>query len=208
MIESYPLTWPMGQPRTKNCGESAFKLPIGIARDRLLNELRLLDTRDVVISSNLPMRRDGLPYANASEPSDPGVAVYFDRRVGVEVRHDPSGIARTASAWKPYVIACDTYRRFVWNLRAVGVTVEALRTIQRHGASSMLEQAFTGFAALPAHSNGAKPWWEVLGVSEGATADEIKAAWIELSKIHHPDTGGSHERMVEINAAFQASGAR
>jgi hypothetical protein len=189
-IERWPLQWPTGQPRTIDRVDARFDTPIGITCDQLLRELRLLNTRDVVISTNAPVSRNGTPYASSREPSDPGVAVYFDRRVG--------------SQWKPFVIACDTYRKLVWNLRAIGMTVEALRTIQRHGASSMLEQAFTGFAALPAASR-VKPWWEILGVSEDATAEQIRDAMKELAKIHHPDVGGSHDRMAEINAAFEAS---
>jgi len=193
-LEAYPLTWPTGQPRIPawKRTDSQFKVQIGRTRDELLAELRLLGASGVVISSNLPVRRDGIPYADAREPQDPGVAVYFDRRVNGERR--------------PFVIACDTYRKLVWNMRAIGMTVEALRTIARHGASSMLEQAFTGFAALPpAHQ--VKPWWETLGVAREATADEARAAWVELAKIHHPDAGGSNERMTEINAAFERAKA-
>ena len=192
-IPSYPLTWPQTQPRTSpgNRVPARFKVEIADTINDLLAELDLLDTRHIVISSFVPTKRDGLPYANSPEPSDPGVAVYFDRRIG--------------SVWKPFVIACDHYTKFRWNLRAIAMTVEALRTIARHGASSMLERAFTGFAALPPATNGVKPWWEVLGVSERDSHDVIKAAWLELVKIHHPDTGGSTARMAEINAAYEAA---
>jgi hypothetical protein len=186
VIESYPLTWPHGQPRTQARTHSRFKINLARSRDALSAELRLLGARDIVISSNVELRRDGLPYANSREPVDPAVAVYFERKA------------------RPFVIACDTYARVADNLRAVGMTVSALRTIHRHGASSMLEQAFSGFAALPAAFRE-KPWWEVLGVSEKATSTEIREAWLELTKIHHPDLGGDSERMAEINAAYQRS---
>ena len=165
-----------------------------------LQELDLLDTRHLVISSFVPTKRDGLPYANSPEPSDPGVAVYFDRYI-------PSPRSRRFDEWKPFVIACDHYTKFRWNLRAIAMTVEALRTIARHGASSMLEQAFTGFAALPPASNGAKPWWEVLGVDQTSLFAVVRDAWLELVKIHHPDAGGSTARMAEINAAYEAAKA-
>jgi hypothetical protein len=197
MIDATPLQWPIGQPRTTRRIDARFKTKMVFVVGDLVNELKLLGARDVVISTNAPVSRNGTPYANSSEPDDPGAAVYFDRRVRNMRSHDPD-------TWKPFVIACDTYRKLVWNLRAIGMTVEALRTIQRHGASSMLEQAFTGFAALPSVGH-TKPWWEVLGVSEDATREEIRKAVAELAKIHHPDVGGSHERMSEINAAFEAS---
>jgi cytochrome c5 len=55
------------------------------------------------------------------------------------------------------VIACDSYSTVRANMRAVGATVEALRAIQRHGATSLLERAFTGFAALPPKGGGDVP---------------------------------------------------
>jgi DnaJ-domain-containing protein 1 len=122
--------------------------------------------------------------------------VYFDRNVPVPTPEKP-----WAQVLRPFVIACDTYRKVRWNLRAIGATVEALRAIQRHGASSMLEQAFTGFAALPP-ANRAKPWHEVLGVAETAAAEAVRDAYRELARIHHPDAGGNAERMAEINGAF------
>jgi hypothetical protein len=187
-ISASPLCWPALQPRVApyQRTSSRFKVSLAESRTDLLRELALLGAKDIVISSNLELRRDGLPYADAREPSDPGIAVYFSRNK------------------KPFVIACDTYNKVAHNLRAVGVTVEALRTIQRHGASSMLEQAFTGFAALPA-AGFKKPWWEVLGVSERSTTTERRDAFNGLCLIHHPDRGGSHERMAEINEAYTTS---
>jgi hypothetical protein len=204
-IDAYPLTWPHPQPRTAPHARThaAFKVDTGDSISHLVANLRMLNTRQVIISSNVPTKRDGLPYADFREPTDPGVAVYFDRYVKST---DPR-VFGGAGAWLPFVIACDHYTKLRWNLRAIGMTVEALRTIARHGASSMLEQAFTGFAALPPASNGKKPWWEVLGVHVGCTIEEAREAWIELVKIHHPDAGGDTKRMAEINAAFEEAKA-
>jgi DnaJ-domain-containing protein 1 len=71
----------------------------------------------------------------------------------------------------------------------------------------MLEQAFSGFAALP--PAGPKPWREVLGVHgvSGEMAREVaRTRYRELAAEAHPDrAGGSHERMAEINAAYEAA---
>lgn len=44
--------------------------------------------------------------------------------------------------------------------------------------------------------------YEVLGVKRGADLDEIKAAYRQTCKARHPDLGGSHEAMVELNTAY------
>lgn len=50
-----------------------------------------------------------------------------------------------------YVLACDLFNEVRLNMHAIGLTVIAMRQIERCGASSMLERAFRGFmAALPA----------------------------------------------------------
>lgn len=108
-------------------------------------------------------------------------------------------------AKKPFVIACDTFSEGRHNIRAIGLTVEALRSIQRYGATSMLEQAFTGFAALPPAVEE-KPWWEILGVPLNSSQDAIKSAYRELAKRHHPDNGGDLEKMKELNRAYFAAG--
>ncbi|KAK3591614.1 hypothetical protein CHS0354_013798 [Potamilus streckersoni] len=52
----------------------------------------------------------------------------------------------------------------------------------------------------------AKTHYEVLGVSRKATQDEIKAAYINLSKQLHPDLNKSdpkfHEKFVRVNEAY------
>ncbi|MBX3205142.1 MAG: J domain-containing protein [Labilithrix sp.] len=195
-IEAYPLTWPLAYPRTSPAQRrfSNFTVDLVHSRDELLAELRRLGAGNAIISSNMPARRDGAPLANAREPDDPGVAVYFDRY--------------TNKAWAPFVIACDVYVRVRFNLRAIQKTIDALRTIERHGSSAMLEQAFSGFAALPAaaSSSGDPPWWETLGVARSADEAAITAAYRSLSRQHHPDVaGGSVERMTSINRARDAA---
>lgn len=46
--------------------------------------------------------------------------------------------------------------------------------------------------------------YAVLGVPPSATATEIKAAYRALVKLHHPDAGGDEERILALNAAWEA----
>ena len=61
----------------------------------------------------------------------------------------------------------------------------------------MVQQAFTGFMALPAPPSA----WELLGLKPGAPEAEIDAAYRRKAKQAHPDAGGSHDQMATLNAA-------
>jgi hypothetical protein len=87
------------------------------------------------------------------------------------------------------------------NLRAVGLAVEALRGLERTGASELLERAYAGFALLPA----AADHWGVLGVPRGSRRDVIDARLKELARQHHPDKCGDPAVMASINAAYHAA---
>ena len=88
-------------------------------------------------------------------------------------------------------------------MQAVWKTIEALRGIARWGTGDMMERAFTGFEALPAPGQHAKhPWWQVLGVHQNATPEEIKTAYRRQAMACHPDHGGSEALMAEVNAAY------
>lgn len=45
---------------------------------------------------------------------------------------------------------------------------------------------------------------QVLGVGADATADEIKQAYRQLARQHHPDAGGDAERFHQIQQAYEA----
>lgn len=45
-------------------------------------------------------------------------------------------------------------------------------------------------------------YYDALGVSKSASADEIKSAFRKLAKEHHPDRGGDEKKFKEINEAY------
>lgn len=184
----FPLSWPAGWPRTprhKQTRNERFMRNLSVARatDAVLDEVRSLGGRGVVISTNLELKRDGLPYSNRRAPDDPGAAVYFRLKD------------------KPLVLACDRWDRVEQNLWAIAKHINALRGQERWGVGTVA-QAFAGYTALP-DPNARRPWWEVLGVHRGASPIDIRSAYNEAAKLHHPDRGGDVERMAEINAAYE-----
>lgn len=182
MIENYPLYWPEGRPRTKFRIRSRFKQTFGAARDGMMAELSQLGAREVILSTNIPVRGDGLPYASAREPSDPAIAVYFNYKK------------------RPMCFACDQYDLARDNIWAITLTIRAIRGIERWGSSDMMERAFRGFTALPEPS-----WKSVLELNGNATAASVEEAFRRLSHIHHPDKGGSPERFMALVKAREAA---
>jgi len=49
-------------------------------------------------------------------------------------------------------------------------------------------------------------FYEVLGVNENATQDEIKKAYRKLAVEHHPDKGGSEDKFKQISEAYDTLG--
>lgn len=174
MIKSYPLHWPEFRPRNRQFLVSAFKQTDGKAISHTLHEIELLGGEEVVISTNIKVRQDGLPYANQPRVSDPAVAVYFTYK------------------GKQMCFACDKWESVYDNIYAIGMTINALRGIERWGSGSMVEQAFTGFVALPAP----KDPYAILGIVPGATEDEINAAYRRAAK-----ATAVPEQLYELNAA-------
>lgn len=171
-------------------------------RDGVLRNLDLMGVNPghVVISSNIPLRRDGLPYANTRSPEDPGIAVYWYDRASGQQR----------------CIACDRWDKAIDNLRAIELSLEAMRGLDRWGSSQIVGRAFAGFSALPPSGDD---WRSVLGfpsnfpttvfqrggsVALGAV-DEVKKRYRELASRAHPDIGGSEHEMVRLNQAFAAA---
>ncbi len=185
MTQAYPLQWPAGWQRTAAHRRQPSKFKPGALATEAQEcrwELQRLGARQPVISTNIELRQDGLPYSNRRRPDDPGVAVYFTYE------------------GRQQCIPCDRWATVEENLRAVWKSIEALRSLERWGAKSFVDAAFTGFQALPAPSQS-RAWWEVLGVSQHATPDQINAAWREKAREAHPDNGGTDALMSEINVA-------
>lgn len=188
MIEAYPLYWPEGWKKTDqwNREHSKFKSTFAVARDELLREVERLRGRyyhgsDPVLSTNVTLRQDGLPYANQREPNDSGVAIYFEYKK------------------KQMCFACDKYYKVWENMVAIRKTIEAIRGIERWGASDMMEKAFQGFVALPSDGNS---WWQILGLRRDATRHEIELAYKRKRSEHHPDRDGNAEMFNKVVNAY------
>src|SRR5260221_2077954 len=87
---AFPLSWPMNWPRTQrqHVRESRFKgrwnmntgrtkHSVERVRRELADELQRLGAQNPILSTNVKLRIDGLPFSNQTQPEDRGAAGYF-----------------------------------------------------------------------------------------------------------------------------------
>lgn len=180
-IPAYPLQWPDGLPRTERRVSSQFRTSLSAALNNVRKSLEAFGrdsgkaVSDISISSNVTLGND--------RPPDTGVAVWF--------------------TWdgQQRCIAVDRYPKAEDNLQAIHHVLEARRTEMRHGGLHVVRQTFKGFTALPSPP-GRKGWREVLNLTAAnVTANDVDAAYRRQAASAHPDTGGDHDKMAELNRA-------
>lgn len=194
-MEAYPLQWPLGYERTLpgSRKDSLFKQSMDKAQQNLRAQLKMMKATDLVVSTNIPVRKDGMMYADymARRIDDPGVAIYF-KIDGVSVS-----------------MCCDYYNRVWENIHALALAIEGLRTIQRHHVSEFIKRAFTGFTALPpAADTPENPIriWDILGLpGKPDSISQVKNAYYEQAKVKHPDAGGSVSEWNELVNAYESA---
>lgn len=214
MAGGSPLHWPAGWPRTpahdrerakfhrktsQGLGWGSRRISIGEAANFLVDELirlgiaKLPDGEyDYILSTDLKLRLDGLPYSNQKSPDDPGVAAW----------------------WTPWgedgqrVIAIDRYDRIADNIYAIGKTIEAMRGIDRWGGGEILTRTFAGFTALPSPESikAESDPWSIIGVSQGANIDDVKRAYRIALSAAHPDKGGNSAYFQAVKDAGRTLG--
>ncbi len=180
-----------------------FKASWSDTQELLAREASYLGADLVVVQIDITehdLRRDGMIRAN-TRTKFPGVRVSFDSRHG------------------PLTYATDAYDA-VWsgdmtgwqaNVRAVALTLEALRAVDRYGVGQRGE-AYVGWQALPQTASGRMSREEAADLLaaglDGVTADQllrdpdtVRTAHRILTKRHHPDLGGDTNLFAQINVA-------
>lgn len=181
MAHVYPLAWPPGWQRTERRTASRFKALTSKALILLTAEIRRLGGEGIVISTNLPLKADG-SFRQDRDPVDPGVAVYFRR------------------ADRDVVFACDQFDEVRENLYAVAKTIEAMRAIERYGASELVNRAFSGFLGLPAVASEGEDCWAVLGLAPMSSESVVRLVYRDLARKLHA-AGAADAEFTRINIA-------
>jgi hypothetical protein len=180
-----PLQWPDNMPRTPSSKRvrSPFRTNHAVAVQNVIKSLQGFQ-KDAGIRIENPVLSSQVDFLGRLNGSDPGAAAWF----------------KMEGQWVAFGV--DRFPDVAGNIQAIHHIIEARRVELRYGGLAIVRQTFKSFIALPAPA--LKRWFEVLGVSENATPDQINAAYRRLAAEHHPDKGGSHNMMAELNTARDA----
>lgn len=170
---------------------SAFRATYSQTLKLLEYEVSCLRARNVIIAAGFSpsmIRNDGWPYARAVA-QHPACAVYFQR-----------------GASENLVFQCDNYVSFPENLRAVALTLQSLRAVDRYGVSKLGEQ-YRGWLALapadPAQTLADKSGMPVERDPGGAvSADWVRKAYRKAASIYHPDVSADQDAWLEVQQAY------
>ncbi len=163
----------------------------------LAREVSMIGGRNVVIEMDVPesaIRLDGGLRATAKTET-PAVVVAFDSKHGPLLYRDDRFTSRWASqgpSWQQ-------------NVRAIALTLESLRAVDRYGATSTGQQ-YTGWKQIEAPTPPPEFPWSVLEGLAGASLEEHgHDRVISLARRKaHPDHGGTPESWARFTTAYQA----
>jgi hypothetical protein len=167
----YPETYPRRSRWTFRNGWSD-------TLDLLQYEIDRLDGHSPVIGAGFrpgDLRMDGLPRANARDPSHPGIEISFDSMYG------------------RLTYSTDVCERWEHNVRSIALGLEALRAVDRFGISKRGQQ-YAGFAQLTA--GGPDPG---RGKQLVERHGDVKKALMAT----HPDQGGDPREFADVQAYRQ-----
>lgn len=171
-------TWP-GEQTTRR-KRAPFKAQYNNTLNLLDRELRYLGAETVVLEAAVDeqdIRLDGHLRASCN-PRHSGIIVSFNSKHG------------------PLRYACDTYDKWQMNLRAIALTLERLRAVERYGAVKHGEQ-YKGWKQLPASSGDTDMTFDQAAVfvtngtqygpSAVYDADIFRAVYRQKAAQFHPD---------------------
>lgn len=189
-VRFHPLgTWP-GE-RTKSPKRGTFKVSWGKILNDLERELNYLKAHSIMIFAGFQafqIRADGWPKGG-SAPIDQGIVLQFESKHGT------------------LKYACDTYDHWHQNLRAISLTLDNLRAVDRYGATKTGEQ-YKGWKSLPEQPgaaltvDAALEWLssvsKIYAPAMRTSEDAFNQACRKAATVTHPDAGGSNEQFQKF----------
>lgn len=211
-----PITvWP--QEFTKPRKYAQFRASYSDTLKLLNAELERVYARNVVIQLALnprDIRLDGKPRADARPVAHPGVILSFEKFFPNGKKNEKG---QPLGNYKPLSFPCDTYDDWHDNVRAIALSLEALRAIDRYGVTRRFEQ-YAGFAPqleAPAGDGESFSTREAAAAFLAQFCDEFTPAVIASSPAMaerayraavrkvHPDAGGDPADFRRARSAYE-----
>ncbi len=161
----------------------------------LRKELRHLEAENVVLRIAVPaesIRLDGHRKSGRADPSHPGVILTFESMYG------------------PLSYPADRFQRWRANVRAIAVSLENLRRVDRYGVTQTGEQ-YSGFKQIGSGAPNSVDPHAVLarwsGWNEAGVRSDPQRAYRLARRTAHPDSAqGAEDSFKEVVAAGTALG--
>jgi hypothetical protein len=203
-LDRWPPRHPPTAPHDRLTG-AAFKSSTAQTMNELEDELTKIGAVDAVCEVDVDardLRMNGEPrLTSRTRGNTPGVVLHFTNRDGADV-----------------VMPCDRYSSWQANVRALMLTLRALRAVDRYGATTSGEQ-YRGWLALPAAGfttptlsttqaaelvstwSGQPTFWTADAIKENART--ARDAFRLAMKRAHPDNGngGSNQKFTLVQEA-------
>lgn len=186
------LAWP--RELTKNRNYSPFTAEWSSTLALLKRELAQVNARNVVLQVAIDptqFRRDGRPRADARS-QHPGVILSLDT-------------PRKGSLQFP----CDSFTTWQDNVRAIALSMEALRKMDRYGVTKDGQQ-YTGWKALNPGPSGlmseAAAGELLRAYAPGGT--DLRVAYKHAARKTHPDAGGNYNDFHRVQKAAAVLGLK
>lgn len=171
--------------------DPGFKASWSDTQELLRREAEHLGARQIIIEAAVreqDIRQDGMLRAQA-RPAHQGVAVILTRtRHGRDMRLQARLVGAEGGS-RPG-------RDVDWkhNVRAIALTLEALRRVERYGTTPSSEQ-YSGFLQLPA---GGRTQEDLVAL--GAELVKLADGYRQAVQLHHPDRGGARDDWEALQA--------
>lgn len=197
---------------TKGRENARFRAKYSQTLDLLEDELKKIRAKEITVQAFFrfdQIRNDGWPYA-AARPSAPGVILSFRKPEGPIFYRDGKPMVNVVALSFP----CDRYQTIDDNLRAIALSLQALRAVDRYGVTKRAEQ-YAGWKRIEAPAvNGftsketaaafiiAQQDTEVPAYSVIADQALRKEVYRRAAARLHPDSPtGSHELFIKLQQA-------
>jgi hypothetical protein len=174
------VCWPDGKPRAAQRVPSPFKFREAATEQRAIElEMERWGIRQYIISRNNQRIFAG----------DPAAALWWADREG-ELR----------------VLACDKYVKLADNLRAIYLTLDAMRALERWGAYTAEQAAEGARLALPAPQGERAPdWRKVLGYVSALPNDKQLVLVEHTYRSMAREAAADEARLRTLNLAIEAA---